>query len=236
MISKLATLSIICLIGSITASHDHVHQHSKKHFLKQANQQQEEENGNAVDPTKGWKEIKLDYYVQKPWNIPLNERYQFKDGVHHFLVYKNDLPHTKTSHTHPRTEMAIEHGWTTGNNQFEGEVFVPKGTSGVNLLQIFGGDSSKGIATSFMMQIFDGTIKHYTNEVIQKNCDDRWIKVNLIHNADSGKIQLFLDGVNVFNSHDNGHDTHSFKCGAYSSINASDKMIVLWRNLKIFVK
>ena len=53
-------------------------------------------------------------------------------------------------------------------------------------------------------------------ETIRPNSYDRWIKVNLMHYADSRKIELYLDGKLALRTHDNGHDLHAFKCGAYS--------------------
>ena len=108
----ISTIAIVSLIGTIAAQEHFIYNQDYRTYYQ--NDDLSVESG--IDLTKGWKEIKFDYYIQKPWNVPLEQRYQFKDGVHHFKVYSWDKPHTETSHTHPRTEMAIEHSWITGSH------------------------------------------------------------------------------------------------------------------------
>jgi len=82
-----------------------------------------------------WKQINFHYDIQKPYDKDLQERYELKDGVHHFWVFKNDKPHTRTSKTHPRTEMAIRTSWRNGKHKFSADFLVLKGTTGTNLMQ-----------------------------------------------------------------------------------------------------
>lgn len=48
------------------------------------------------------------YHIQKPYDVPEDQRYCFIDGVHKCWVYSTDKPHTTTSQTLPRTEIAIQ--------------------------------------------------------------------------------------------------------------------------------
>lgn len=64
----------------------------------------------AYDPTKGFISLPFNtsvYRIQKPYNKQENQRYSFKNGVHKLWVFANDKPHTTSSHTKPRTEIAI---------------------------------------------------------------------------------------------------------------------------------
>ncbi|CDW83251.1 UNKNOWN [Stylonychia lemnae] len=228
------SIQLITLASILTIIQTLSNQLSFKNLLAQSRALQ-------VDPDEGWTEIKYEYEIQKDWNVSLNKRYSY-DGdsdTHYFIVYKKDNPHNIKSTTKPRTEMAIRHYWTTnGSHQFEGEVYVPLGTSGVSLLQIFGGNMSatKPQATSFMLQIDNGNLTSQSNKVLQQDSYDRWIKVNIIHHASTRKILLFLDGINVYKTTDSGQDQHLFMCGANTQKNASNLMIVKWRNIKIFTK
>ena len=65
----------------------------------------------AVDPTVGFTSLPLDqsnFDIQKPYNVPVNKRYSFINGVHKMWVYKSDKPHSPDSHTNPRTEIRIQ--------------------------------------------------------------------------------------------------------------------------------
>jgi hypothetical protein len=63
------------------------------------------------DPTDGFTSVPLteaNFEVQKPYNIPIEKRYSFIDGVHRFWVYAHDKPYSPDSPTQPRTEIRIK--------------------------------------------------------------------------------------------------------------------------------
>ena len=66
----------------------------------------------AVDTTTvGFTEVPLteaQFPVQRPYDVPLHERFAFRGGVRRMWVYCTDKPHTPTSRTKPRTEIGIK--------------------------------------------------------------------------------------------------------------------------------
>jgi hypothetical protein len=46
--------------------------------------------------------------IQRPYDVPEDQRYSFIDGVHKLWVHSTDKPHSLTSKTHPRTEIRIQ--------------------------------------------------------------------------------------------------------------------------------
>lgn len=63
------------------------------------------------DPTFGFSSVPLtqaNFKLQKPYDIPLDQRYSYKDGVHRLWVYADDKPHNPNSNTQPRTEIRIQ--------------------------------------------------------------------------------------------------------------------------------
>lgn len=64
----------------------------------------------ADNPTKGFDRVHLDssnFIVEKPYDVPVDERYSFINGVHRFWVNSTDKPHMPSSNTKPRTEIRI---------------------------------------------------------------------------------------------------------------------------------
>jgi hypothetical protein len=62
-----------------------------------------------VDPTNGFISLPLNlsyYHIQKPYDVPEDQRYSFVNGVHKCWVYSTDKP---------RTEIAIQVRLAVGN-------------------------------------------------------------------------------------------------------------------------
>ncbi|XP_027339236.1 citrate-binding protein-like [Abrus precatorius] len=191
----------------------------------------------AVDPTQGFTPLPLDnsnFVVQKPYDVPVNKRYSFINGVHKLWVYSTDKPHTPTSNTEPRTEIRISgYDYTSGVWQFEGYGYVPSGTTGVCIMQVFGGSSS---ATSLQLRIYDGSLTSYRSPVLARNIYDRWFRVNVIHDVGASNVKVYIDGELKYDGADHGPDTHYFKFGVYTQNDPSNYMESRWKDIKIFKK
>ncbi|GMP79853.1 hypothetical protein CsSME_00035204 [Camellia sinensis var. sinensis] len=64
----------------------------------------------ALNPTDGFTNIPLtesNFKLQKPYDIPLEQRCSFQNGVHRLWVYADDKPYNPSSPTQPRTEIRI---------------------------------------------------------------------------------------------------------------------------------
>lgn len=121
--------------------------------------------------------------------------------------------------------------YSSGAWQFEGYGYIPNGTSGANILQIHGAASG---ATTFMLRVYNGDLKYYIYDSIETDVYDKWIRYNLIHNVDGGKVTLFIDGVQKFETNDHGPGDLYFKCGVYTQANASYYMESRWKNVTIY--
>ncbi|PWA67799.1 concanavalin A-like lectin/glucanase domain-containing protein [Artemisia annua] len=124
------------------------------------------------------------YYInKKPYNLPLEERYSFINGVHKLWVFSTDEPHYRGSQTKPRSELSINgYKYSTGVWQFEAHVFVPYGTSGVSLMQVFG--ASYPHASTLMVRVYNGDLYYYREKVIVHDIYNKWFRLNVIHNVE----------------------------------------------------
>ncbi|KAI4348091.1 hypothetical protein L6164_008853 [Bauhinia variegata] len=196
--------------------------------------------GNSgADPTDGFTLVPLtdaNIELQKPYDVPLEQRYSCEAGVHRMWVYADDKPHEPDSRTQPRTEIRIQGlDYSSGIWQFEGYGFVPNGTSGATVTQIHGAAMA---ATTIILRIYNGNMRYYSGDLVAENLYDKWFRLNLIHDVDGGVVRVFIDGEKKFQVNDKGRsDSMYFKCGVYAApANISYYMESRWRDIKIYKK
>ncbi|CAL5348591.1 unnamed protein product [Camellia sinensis] len=128
----------------------------------------------SADPTDGFTLVPLtekNFGLQKQYNVPLDDRYSYEHGVRRLWVYNHDKPFYGDSGTRPAQKFALRgHDYSSGVWQFEGYFYVPKGTSGVTIMQIHG--AKKG-ATTLQLRIYDGDMRYYRFEVVDTNLYDK---------------------------------------------------------------
>ncbi|MED6186795.1 hypothetical protein PIB30_070203 [Stylosanthes scabra] len=191
----------------------------------------------ATDLTQGFTAVPLsnsNFQVQKPYDVPQDQRYSFINGVHKFWVYSTDKPFEPSSTTLPRTEIRITgYDYTSGVWQFEGYGYVPSGTSGVSIMQVFGGSSS---ATTLQIRVYDGSLTAYRSPVLVNNIYDRWFRVNVIHDVGANNVKVYIDGDLKFDGAGRGSGTFYYKIGVYTQNDPSNYMESRWRDIKVLRK
>ncbi|XP_020695023.2 citrate-binding protein-like [Dendrobium catenatum] len=192
-----------------------------------------------ADPTDGFTSLPLseaNFVVQKPYNMPLNDRYSYINGVHKMWVYSTDKPYKAGSPTDPRTEIRIKgYDYSSGVWQFEGYVFVPNGTSGASIMQIHRSNGEKP-ATDLMLMGFDGELRFYSKKLVESDIYDRWVRVNVIHDVEANMLTIFINGAQKLEENGRGVSDFYFKCGVYEQHDESHYMESRWRDIKIYKK
>ncbi|PKA61521.1 Citrate-binding protein [Apostasia shenzhenica] len=164
----------------------------------------------AADPTDGFDPVPLtdsNLAFQKPYDVPLQKRYSFVDGVRRFWVYSNDKSYKPDSPTHPRTEIRIKgYDYSSGIWQFEGDLFVPQNTTGVAVMQIHRANGDEP-ATTLMLMVFDGELRFYSgSRVVESDIYNRWMKLNVIHDVVNNKHTIYIDGIQKLEVEGKGSD------------------------------
>ncbi|CAL5417612.1 unnamed protein product [Camellia sinensis] len=152
-----------------------------------------------MHPTDGFTNIPLtesNFKLQKPYDIPLEQRYSFQNGVHRLWVYADDKPYDPSSPAQPRTEIRILGlDYSYGVWQFEGYGFVPNSTFGATIVQIHG---TTNYTTTIILRIYNGDMRYYSVDLVDTDLYDKWFRVNLIHDVDKRNLTVFIDGVKKF--------------------------------------
>ncbi|KAH9669252.1 Alginate lyase2 domain-containing protein [Citrus sinensis] len=190
------------------------------------------------DPTHGFTELPLNtsnYQIQKPYNLPLCNRYSFVNGVHKLWVYSTDKPLSKSSPTKPRTEISIT-GYNYSSNvwQFEGYGYVPCGTSGVCIMQVLG--ASPPHATTLQLRVYNGSLSYYRDPILVPNVYDKWFRLNVIHDVNASTVKIYIDGTLKYEAAGRGGNSYHFKFGVYGQINESYYMESCWKDIKVLKK
>ena len=191
--------------------------------------------------TAGWTQKTFTFAIHKPYDLPESARHTFDaaTNTHTFWTLRGDKPHQPPPNTTgARSEMRIHNDYTSGNHQFEADVYVVAGTHGACVMQVFGGVTN---ATSLMLVAHNtngGTVYRYDGPaVIKAMAYDKWWHLNVIHEANGsgiGKLRVYADGVLVGTFDDRGNATHYFKAGVYN--NGGTRAESRFRNVKYWVK
>ncbi|CAL4989413.1 unnamed protein product [Urochloa decumbens] len=190
--------------------------------------------------TAGFTHVKLaesQFVVQKPYDVPLRERYEQSGGVRRMWVFASDKP---ISSSHPggaRTEIKVNKIYSSGVWQFEGDMFVSSGTSGASVMQIFGAATH---ATTLMLHVYGGRLTYYhqLTKVLAEHVYDRWVRLNVVHDVARGNVTAFVDGERKLSAAGHSGKEHYFKFGVYkqSRHQPSRRMESRWKNVAVYTK
>ncbi|KAK4394396.1 hypothetical protein Sango_1910400 [Sesamum angolense] len=129
--------------------------------------------------------------------------------------------------------------YSSGVWQFEAFGYVPYGTSGVCIMQVFG--SSPPQATTLMLRVYNGTLSYYRAPIVVPNIYGRWFKLNVVHDVEGRRVEVYIDGVLKYEAASRGRGeaegtSHYFKCGVYAQNDASYYMESRWKKIRVLKK
>ncbi|XP_037462171.1 citrate-binding protein-like [Triticum dicoccoides] len=189
----------------------------------------------AADPTYGFTSVRLDegnFVLQRPYDEASGARYSFDGSVRKLWVLASDKPHARQSHTSPRTEIRMAgYDYSSGVWQFEGYGYVPSGTTGVSIMQVFGAGET---ATTLMLHVYDGALRYYDRQVVEDAIYDRWFRLNVVHDVEASTLTVYIDGEQKLHVHGRGGNSHFFKFGVYAQNHDSSCMESRWKDVRIF--
>ncbi|KAH7279151.1 hypothetical protein KP509_37G007400 [Ceratopteris richardii] len=193
-----------------------------------------------TEPTYGFTKLAFNCEIQEPYNLKAVDRFSFANGVYDMWVLRSDKPFLEGSRTMPRSELrVVGHDYSSGKWQFEGDFYVASNITGICIMQIFGG--SPTTATALQIRISKGELLRYgggsPTRTIAANIYNRWIHLNVIHDADMKYIQIYVDNLLVHEEFNDNYKRHYFKYGAaYTEENASPCLESKWRNVGVWKK
>jgi hypothetical protein len=194
----------------------------------------------ADDLTKGFVLQPLEFEVQHPYDLKLEERYHYDKATdtHDLWVLSTDKPHAPPPNkTAARTELRLEYKNykpDTGLHMLACDMFIIPGTSAC-ITQVFGTGPMAMIGVDPKGNISDLR----TREVIATDMNGKWFNWKVVHDTGAtgkGAIKIYIDDKLVDgNVSARRQDSYYFKAGIYSR-HGSDRDEVKIRNLKYWIK
>lgn len=182
----------------------------------------------------GWTQ----YSPSKEYNSGMSQsqRYSISGNVEHFWTYTTDTDEFPGNDSGPRSEWRVVNDYTTGSQQFQGDLNPENGTSSYTCFQIFGATSQ---ATSIQLQMRsgNGTLRHYDDTALATGCWGIYTRVNVLHypvSGGTGSIEVWINGSKVGTFNDGGDVNHYFKYGVYDTPSATSYVGDYWRGASYF--
>jgi hypothetical protein len=180
------------------------------------------------DPTEGFTEYKDSFHVERPYDVPINTRFSFINGIYNFWVFPGDKAHSKIANgKNPRTEATFggtkdkatvkqDVGnasgigyFTSGKRIYSADVLIEKSASGSFVFQLH--TTAKGIGPIYL-----------SGGGVPGGMLDKWYNVKFVFDAATLKSQVFINNCmkgTVSGPRGDGH--FYFKHGVYHCGNSA---------------
>jgi hypothetical protein len=193
---------------------------------------------NPICCALSWQERSFTFRVQKPWDLNVSDRYSYNASTktHLTWVRSTDKPHSQSSNTDPRTEMRWFNEYSSGWHMWASDVYIPSGTAGTSIMQIKHIDDESDSTTDYMLRVYSdngGTFKRYCCTALKTGIYNKWWKIQVVHNADTGAVYLGINGVVVDTASYPWRGTRVFKNGVYATSHPT--ATAHFRNLKYYI-
>jgi hypothetical protein len=165
-------------------------------------------------PVPGFMEYSSTFKVQRPYNIPVDQRFNDSAGIYTTLVYPNDKPFEVGNPTEPRTEMRWE-TWIDQKSEhmFEADVMYESGCANTCIHQVKSNVSGEAV---YMRVLSGGDLIDLTNgQTVLKQGYGKWFNLRTAYNPVTHLARVWIDGVLKTTDNVNGRDWY-FKNGTYT--------------------
>ena len=183
-----------------------------------------------AQPTRGFVEYQSTFKVQKPYDIPVEQRFSDTGGMYTTKVYPNDNPFEKGNTTEPRTEMRWE-TWTdqTIDHMYEADVMYESKCNRTCIMQV----KSNTAGEAVYLRVLDGgdLIWLGAGATILKGYYGKWFNLKASFNPASRVAKVWIDDqLKYQHSYSSSKDWY-FKNGTYT-VEGSGPAVAHFKNIK----
>jgi hypothetical protein len=201
------------------------------------------------DPTQGWTEYQDSFYVQRPYNIPINTRFSITGGIYNFWVFPNDFPHSPDAGgRNPRTEAryggtadkATGTNFTSGMRMFSADFRIEKNAVGSAIFQIHATDPAVPIGLRIMADgnmVNNGTLTVVQGSSVPGGLVDNWFNYKASLDTATMQVKIYINNcLKSTYTGQRGSGAFYFKHGVYFCKTSQNGCFSHYKNIHLYKK
>jgi hypothetical protein len=166
------------------------------------------------DPTLGWTEYRDTFKVQRPHNLKAIDRFKLEGGIYTFWVFPNDLPHTPTSDTAPRTEARWSNLESDLPHIWSADMMLESPSNHVTVMQVH--HTSTGAGPVYL-RVDEGNMHRLNGPNFVSGIYNRWFNMKVAFDPRTSQSTIYINNCPKHTgAGPRGNGTYYFKNGVYT--------------------
>jgi hypothetical protein len=202
------------------------------------------------DPTEGWTEYKDSFNIQRPYNLPINTRFDITGGIYNFRVFPNDAPHSPTANgRNPRTEAryglaadaATGRNFQTGMRMYSADMLIERNAVGSAIMQIHttadgGGPIGVRIQANSDM-VNNGSLTVVQGSSVPGGLIDKWFNFKASFDTATLEVKIYINNcLKSTYKGPRGDGNFYFKNGVYFCKTSQNGCFSHYKNIHLYKK
>jgi hypothetical protein len=201
------------------------------------------------DPTEGWTPFQDSFYVQRPYNKPINTRFSIVNGVYNFWVFPNDFPHAPDAGgRNPRTEAryggtadkATGGNFSSGMRMYSADMLIEKNAVSSAIMQIHATDPAVPIGVRIMPNgnmVNNGTLTVVQGSSVPGGLIDRWFNYKASLDTTTMQVKIYVNNcLKATYTGQRGSGAFYFKNGVYFCKTSQNGCFSHYKNVRFYRK
>jgi hypothetical protein len=201
------------------------------------------------DPTAGWTEYQDSFYVQRPYNIPINTRFSITGGIYNFWVFPNDFPHSPDAGgRNPRTEAryggtadkATGGNFQSGMRMFTADMRIERNAVSSAIMQIHATDPAVPIGVRIMPSgdmVNNGTLTVVKGSTVPGGLIDNWFNYKASLDTATMQVKIYVNNcLKSTYTGQRGSGAFYFKHGVYFCKTSQNGCFSHYKNIHLYKK
>ena len=201
------------------------------------------------DPTQGWTEYEDSFYVQRPYNIPINTRFSITGGIYNFWVFPNDFPHAPDAGgRNPRTEAryggtadkATGGNFQSGARLYSVDMLIEKNAVSSAIMQIHATDPAVPIGVRVMPSgdmVNNGTLTVVKGSTVAGGLVDNWFNYKASLDTATMQVKIYVNNcLKSTYTAQRGSGAFYFKNGVYFCKTSQNGCFSHYKNIHLYKK
>jgi hypothetical protein len=163
------------------------------------------------DPTDGYTEYRDSFVIQRPYDLPASDRFQYENGIYTLWVFPDDKSHATWSHTHSRTETRYS-DMKTGEHIWAGDVMVESSSENVCIFQVKGALGPLGI----YLRVNHGNVHELGDDDFLFDIYDKWFNLKAAWDSETGTGRVWINNCLKLTVRNQKGSIFYFKHGTYT--------------------